>query len=432
MVVKKYDLVDYSLLILMYLQLVILEFFGLSQTLNKVVVVLILFRILFMRGSQWRTGLLCFGGLCFLYLCGLLFGSEMNSSYALSNFLMQFYPMVYTYYLVFLCRNRPEVIDTCLYKGFWIFNLTMIANIYVLLMQIFVPYSITAVVDETHYISYYEDNISGLFQYASTHVVCLFTIFIVLYDISYRKKLKKGIQVFGKILVVIMIVVAFFIAANSDNKAFYLMLPLALFAYWYAGNMQSVKRLGWILIGILLIPLIIYGLYISSSTIKNFIDTNLLHTLDIIINARGLGSSANGSNERVAIISDGLSMVSTWLVGKGFGSTSIYGSGFLGYNHFGQADFGSIMVLGGIWYLLLLFYYYLKSFSIIIGVGLFRNNRALKWSVAIIVVSVSIYTQCFTRTNVISSLILIMLAFRVRHVDEMSPNTYEEFEVDYN
>lgn len=414
MAVKKYDLIDYFLLILMYLQLVILEFFGFGRTLNKVVTVLILYRVLFMRGRHWKIGLMCSAGLGIIYILGLLLGDTFNGGYALSNFLIQFYPMVYTYFIVFLRRNKPEVIDSCLQRGFWIFNITMIANIIVLLMQIFAPYSVIAVVDETQYISYYEDNISGLFQYASTHVVCLFTIFIVLYDISHGKELKKGIRALERALIIIMIAVVLFIAANSDNKAFFLLFPLALFAYWYAGDMSSIKRYARVMVGIILIPLIIYGLYIGNAAVREVIDTNVLKTLDLIVAARNLGASANGSKERVAIIFDGLSMFSTWLVGKGFGSTSIYGSGFLGYNHFGQADLGSILVLGGIWYLLLLLYYYLKSFSIIIGVNSLKNHRALTWSVVVIVISVAVYTQSFTRTNVISTLILMMLAFRGR------------------
>lgn len=429
MIVKKYDLVDYTLLILMYLQLVILEFFGFGQTLNKVVVVLILYRVLFMRGGQWKTGVLICCGLGFVYMLGMLFGIDMNGSYALSNFLMQLYPAIYTYYIVFLCRNRAEVIDTCLKKGFWLFNLTMVINIFVLFIQIFVPYSIVAVVDEAYYINYYEDNISGLFQYASTHVVCLFTIFIALYDISFGRKVKNRTRIFINMLVIVMILVSFFIAANNDNRSFFLLLPLSLFAYWYSGKIQSVKKVAWIVVGFLFIPLIIYGIYISNSAVREFIDANVLNTLDIIVKAHSLGSTANGSNERIAIIFEGLGMLSTWFIGKGFGSTAMYGSGFLGYNHFGQSDFGSILVLGGIWYLLLLLCYYLKSFVIIIGRDSFKNNRALKWSITIIVVCIAVYTQCFSRTNVVSALILIMLAFRVRFREEVHVNVLEETKV---
>lgn len=419
MVIKKLNVVDYSLLLLMYLQLVILEFFGYGQTLNKVIAILILARVLFMSGKQWKYGLLCGSGLGTLYILSLLFGDSFVFSNAQSNFLMLLYPFIYTYYIVFMCKNRPYIIDKLLENCFWVFNITMIVNIIVLLMQIFVPYSVNAVIADSNEIGFYEDTISGLFRYASTHVVCLFTIFIILYDISYIKRIqKKGIRIIIWILVAVMSLISFFIAANSDNKAFFLLLPLLIFAFWFSDKMSVTSRFLKVVSFFLIVPIIIMLLYSFNNDIRTFIDDYFLKTFNLIMNAHSLGASANGSNERIAILPFSLSRVSTWITGTGFGSSYIYSSGYLGFNHFGQADLGSILILGGIWFAVFLMVYYIKGFVIIIGRQSRMNSRVLKFSLFVILFCTAVYTQCFTRTNTMSVLILIMLAFRVREYSD--------------
>ena len=405
--INVYNLVDYLLLLLMYMQLVILEFFGFSQPLSKFISICILLRVIFLKGKQWWQGIILSAGLIIIFLLGLQFGDSFNATNARSNFLLQLYSVLYTYYIVFLCKNRAHIIDTCLRRGFWIFNITMFANIVVLMMQIFKPYSIIAVVDESERISFYEDNISGLFQYSSVHVVCLFTIFVVLYNFSYIRGIKnKTVKLFIWILTVIMTIFSFYIAANSDNKAFFLLFSITLFLYWYSGIMVSTKRIMLVLILLFIAPLGIYILYTSNSDIRKFVDT--------IIIALSLGNRAIGSTERIAIIMFGLQRPSTWLVGTGFGSSFIYAAGYMGFAHFGQADLGSILILGGIWYLAIQIIFYFKSFCIVSNCKGLKNSRAIKLSIFVILLSVLTYTKCFTRTNVISSLLLIILVLRNR------------------
>lgn len=416
---KKSDASDYFLLSVMYLQLVILEFFGYGQILNKVLTVLILVRVLFMRGRQWQKGYLFGGVLCILYVFSLLLGDTFDTSNALSNFLMLLYPAVYTYYIVFLCKNRSDIINTVINRGFWVFNVTMVVNIIVLLMQILVPYSVNAVIADSNAIGYYEDTISGLFRYASTHVVCLFTIFIILYDISYMKQIeKKSARILIWTLVVIMTIISFFIAANSDNKAFFLLLPVSILAFWFSGKMSSTSRLTKSLFFLMVVPIVIMMLYNFNNGVRSFFDDNFIKTVRLITNSYNLGASANGSNERIAILPFALSRVSTWMAGTGFGSNYIYSSGYLGFNHFGQADLGSVLILGGIWFTVLLITYYIKSFAFIIGSQRKTNRGVLIFCIFVILFCTAVYTQCFTRTNTITTLILIMLAFRVRYNQE--------------
>lgn len=397
--------VDYMLLSLIYMQLVILEFFGLSQPLSKCISICILLRVIFLRGKQWKRGIILCAILTVIYLISLQFGISYSPSDAKSNFLLQLYPALYTYYIVFLCNNRPKIIDNCLNYGFWIFNITMLSNVVVLLIQIFVPYSIIAVADESELISYYEDNISGLFQYSSVHVVCLFTIFIILYNLSYAESIRnRTVKFFIRLMTVVMTILSFYIAANSDNKAFFLLFAIVLFLYWYSDNLTSVKRILSVMTLLIIVPLALYILYVSNNDINDFLDS--------IISSHNLGNRAIGSTERIAIILFALQRTSTWIFGTGFGSTFIYEAGYMGFAHFGQSDFGSILVLGGIWYLIVQFVFYFRSFCTVTDCESLKTGWPLKLSIAVILILILVYTKCFTRTNVISSLLLIMLAFR--------------------
>lgn len=412
------NFLDYCFLLLIYLQLAILEFFGLGQILNKIITFALVVYMVFSFKKYWKTGIIFIVIIPCFYLLSCIFGESFDIGNVLSNFLMQFYPIIYVYYIVLLCKCRSNVISTCLDKGFWLFNGTMLINIVVLLMQIFVPFSINAVVDPDAVIDFYPDTISGLFQYASTHIVCLFTIFIVIYDISYIKRISKYyLRVLIVFLILALIVISLFIAIESDNKALFLLLPISLFAYWISGNTGSLTKIQYFIACAYAIFVVIYMLYSINDNFQIFLNKNFVNIFELILNSSDLGSAANGSGERISIIPYAFGEASTWLFGKGFGSTYIYRSGYLAFHHFGQADFGSLLVLGGIWYLLIIICYYAISFAEISGYRFANHTFDLFIGIILILICVAVYTQCFTRTNTIFSLVLIMLAFRVRFTD---------------
>lgn len=406
---------DGMLLLLIYLQLVILEFFGLGQTLNKIVSALIIARFLFggiRRGERKR--IMCVCGIFLMYMLSSLFSSTLNFSNILSNGLMQLYPMIYVFYITYICKYEQELIDNFIKKGFWIFNITMIANIVVMIIQINSPYSINAV-NTSAEISFYQDLISGLFAYASTHIVSLFTSFIVIYNLSYMHKIQKAAMKFLlSIYLCLIVILSFYISLNNDNKAFFLIFPLSILFYIFMIESTN-KRVKRGLMCVSLIPIAFFILYSTNTYVQNFFDENIMSTVNIIQSAIKIGNQANGSNERIAILGYAFKLPSTWIFGEGFGNTSIYQSGYHGFNHFGQADMGSLLILGGVWYTLLLFYYYSNSFlGIIAGKNYRRAASVIKVMVIAFLVITTVYQQCLTRTNAVTALSLIMLVFRYK------------------
>lgn len=161
---------------------------------------------------------------------------------------------------------------------------------------------------------------------------------------------------------------------------------------------------------IILILIVLIMVSILSKDFYTFIDENIFSVYKMGAEAWNLGNSANGSNERIAIIIFAFTKISTWLCGTGFGNNVVYAEGYLGFKHFGQADFGSILILGGVWFTIILIYVYINMFNKI-AIG----NKKKGWvsfGITIIFILSIIYTQCITKTNCISCQILIAIAYR--------------------
>lgn len=420
---NKKTCIDTGLLLLMYLQLVILEFFGWQTFLNKGVTLLILLRLLWQPGKQLKGCVQCIGILISMYCASTIIGESINWNNIKRNFLMQAYPIVYFYYVSFLCSRNPEYMDRIMEKGFWVFNITMLVNMVVMAIQIVRPNLIMAVaVSGT--IDYYADTISGLFQYGSVHVVCLFTIFLLLYNMSYQKTLQKKRQrnlLIGYTVLVGAVMVL--ISVLNDNKAFFILMPIALVLYILTSASVNPKLKKNVLISILIIPVVIGLSYSIVEPFREFVDEEILSVINLISGALHLGNKANGSNERIAIISYALKMPSVWLFGMGFGTAYLYQSGFEGFRHFGQADLGSILLLGGLWYLILLCFVYYKMMK-----KMFNAKRAdvMLWGVTAILLITALYTQCLTRPNITMGMLLIVLVFRMQKADLAERKQAEE------
>ena len=404
--------VDASLLMLMFLQLVILEFFGLGQLLNKITSVLILLRLISIYKHKIfnSKAFLIALGIIILFILSVIFSVNFQADNVKINFLLLIYPLMYVLYIFFIFRDKPKFISSLIEKSFILFNIVFIVNIIVMIIQIIYPYSINAVADTTDTPEYF-DLISGLFQYSSTHNVSIFTAFIIVYNLTFFKRLKviwKKILLF--IYILVSIVASVIISLFNDNKALFLLLPFVLLIYIVISmTVKNSAKKFITLLTICIILIIAIFLYIINPIVQKFVDENILNLLKLINESFTLGSEALGSNERIAIIGQALSSPSTWFFGNGFATVPIYSNGYLGYSHFGQSDFGSLLTLGGIWFVIANFVYYIYIFRKIIN----SKKISVVVGLVLLLLLISIYTQCFSRTNTITCLVLLMMAYRM-------------------
>ena len=241
-IIRKKDFVDQIIFIMIFLQLTIFEFMGYIAILNKALVVLIIIHLYIKNGKNNVNNKVFISGIVFIML---FIGSSLCRGGTLSvffnNFSQTFYPMVYAYFIYDLNRRNSIVIKNFLEKGFWIINIVFVVNLVVMIMQITYPYSINAKIVYNE-ITYYPDTISGLFQYASTHLVGIFTGFVFVYNCAWARRLKK--RVLKKMLyvyTVVTLLVSVYISLNNDNKMFFILFPIIVVGMYFV-NQSKINR----------------------------------------------------------------------------------------------------------------------------------------------------------------------------------------------
>ncbi|MBM6744343.1 hypothetical protein H6A32_08485 [Drancourtella massiliensis] len=351
---------DLFIVFLIIMQLVFLKFNGYEQIGNKLLTALIGVTVIkhiykFMSNS---VEILLLGLLVFLFLINILLlgGSPGNIR---SNIAILLYPILSVLFIGYFIENYSKEFFGMMKKAFYLINGYYLLNVIVLMIQLqgngfMVGRNAAGTINPM-----YEDLIAGLLGYSGTHQLSLFLVFVVLYNLTYWKyvvrKSRKNILF---IYILLNVIFGCYISIENYNQAFFFLLPLAFILYILsigidASEMRipdkTIMKYIVLAIGILFI---IYILYNRNIWVQEFIDDNILDKLDMASSAMDMGLSANGSDERFAIILYGLNNYDGWCLGRGFGNYFIYSGGALGFRHFGQGSIGTLICLGGIWFVL--------------------------------------------------------------------------------
>ena len=86
--------------------------------------------------------------------------------------------------------------------------------------------------------------------------------------------------------------------------------------------------------------------------------------------------------------------------------------GYRGFNHFGQSDFGSLVIMGGAWFYLLVICFYTKLFTKYCSVASGKRRMLIIAIISLLVLS-SAFTQVFTQVRIAIPLLMLCYAFRV-------------------
>lgn len=366
---------DKLILSLILAQIFILEFLGFGRYMNWILLALILVRIAL---SGWRlfdvpTVLL----LTFLAVILLLgWALTSSSSVSQSNALMIGYPVAYSLYLYLLCVNRRGYLESFVAHVTLLLNVALIVNLAAMVVQLNSPESIVAYHAASQEISFYEDTVSGFFAYASTHTVALYTTLVLLVNIAaVRRRKACGLSVTPlHVYNVALVVASFAIASLNDNKALFVVLPVVLLVLVLGDMATGRLRPSAALLGAALAVMALILVYALVPAFQVFITDQYSSLFEMAANSRDIGSSANGSNERISILAYALRMSSTWGAGLGIGASGLYTAGFLGFHHFGQADMGSFLVLFGIWFVVGCLWLFVRESSVCLRVSAPRHR----------------------------------------------------------
>ena len=386
----------------------ILDFLGLGLFANLAICCLIVVRIVYV---QWKIPLFVYAAVSFFPLLtvqAMLMGGSLDV--AIGNLARLFQVGLYALFFLFLRVQKPDHLQTLFEKGFVPFNAILVLNMAVIVFQYVFPGSLVAA--SSSYEAMGVDAMSGLFGAASTHSIALYTTFVVVYDISVMQKGLYDKRTLVSYIAALSLS-SLYIATLNDNKALFFFLPLGVLLCWaiyIAFNYRTAAVKTSLLIPLIACMLLL--LYLGVPAVQNFVQDYIARSINMAVNAWDLGSYVNGSDERFQMVAYALSLPAAWGFGDGLGMADVYQEGYRGFNHFGQSDFGSIVILGGFWLYFLVLYFYVRVFSISSS-STQRKKPVLVIAMLILLVYSSVYTQVFTQVRISIPVILLSYALFV-------------------
>lgn len=390
------DLFDIGIISLILLKEFILDFFGLGNIVNGLICALIILRII---SEHWRSPLVLALSLLvtpLLMLVSVFMGGSI--SIGLKNALRIAQLQVYLLYVAYLFIQKREGIIEAYEQAGVLLNAILVINMVVMVIQYIFPGSIQAVSDGN--VISFEDNISGLFGYASTHAVAFYTVFIIIYNINWSQRVVDRSRIIVVFYTIILAILSIIIGTLNDNKALFFFIIIALFiccVYIGAFHLRKAVKIAAILIpSIIVVCLSAYELI---PVFKAFIDKLIWSISFVVIRALSPDSIVNGSDERFKMIVYALLLSKSWQFGEGIGAFDMYQPGALGFNHFGQSDYGSIIILCGVWAYLALVVSYVYTLTRVSGAD---GRRAILVSIPIVlfVTMSTIYVQVFSQVRI--------------------------------
>lgn len=413
------------ILLLIIGQVVVFRFFNVYEMMNKVILALIAMVLFWNFLNGWLIQISKKGEvgsilivIALLVLNGLFYG--FNSTFR-SNVLMMFYPLMNMFYLTYYVKKYQNRFYKKMIQMRYLINIYFIINIIIMFIQLQGNYFLVGVVTQEN--TLYEDLISGLFGYSMTAAVCYFSVFVIIYNmvISYTIK-KRFYQKLFNTYNIALILIMVYLSTQNDNIQFFAFAPLALIVIMLSRNrLNTVTGLQKVLLvaltcvfGITIALAVVPGLYeILNDTVFYKFTGAIEHMYD--------GASVtHGSMERIALLVYGLIYANGWVLGRGFSYSGVYTPYTFGFVHFGNANIGSFVCLGGIWlYFAVIFLYSKRLVNMIEHNAHKEQKKFYGLMVSGFLVAASTFSIPFTDVSIGLCLVFIMLVFGLNNYLEV-------------
>lgn len=370
----KLKTIENLILLLIIGQVVVFRYFNVYETMNKVILALIALRIvlnlLMGRGNHINikeNAVGVIGVVLLLALNGLLYGNNQTFK---SNVLMMFYPIMNMFYLTWYVKKYQDSFYRRMIQLKYVINIYFVINIIVMFIQLQGNYFMVGVVTQEN--TMYQDLVSGLLGYSMTAAVCYFSTFVMAYNVvvsdSIKGKLRKKTFTIYNIALILMMA---YISTQNDNVQYFVFVSLALIILMLSKNrLSTASGLQKV---ILLLLVCIFGITVAISIIPGLYETlndRVLYKFTGAIEHMYDGASViHGSMERLALVVYGLAYADGWALGKGFSYSGVYTPYTFGFVHFGNANIGALICLGGIWFYVAMIHLYSKRL-----VGMIEHN----------------------------------------------------------
>ena len=394
MKIKEKNLLDFIILYWMIIYIFAISWFAYLMQGALVLAVLIIIRLLLdikrtLRFSPFYFGLM----VSFVYPLFSYLAFDGNLITLYNNIIVILPSTLALIYVGFLCKYKRDFIICFLKKQKMIFNGYMLLNVPVLLLQLGGNTFLAGRHPESLNNSYAADLISGLFGYNGTALLAMYFCFLIVYNISlYKNGEIKHTQIFS-IYNVLLIIFIMFVAANSDNKAIFIIMPMFLIIYLVEHrmiiNMTLLKKIRQLLKYVIYALAVVFTITIIISPVIS-VDEIFKDTFQKIYSGWLLSNNAHGSAERLGMISYALSNTSIRWFGAGIAKYGWQEPYAFHFSHFGISDLGSFLCLGGGMYIFLIMFF---------CINLYRQIVHDKISIFILLMgafAILLYTQFLT------------------------------------
>lgn len=261
---------------------------------------------------------------------------------------------------------------------------------------------------------YYDDQVTGLFGFNATNQLGMYSVFMMLLNFTYARndindKVKKmGIYIYTIIMEALMAV----ISKYNDNAGFYIVIALFSGLYMFYDFAKIKKRslrkittsAKYVLIAVAAVIL-----FFNIPATRAVLDKYLRNRIEVMLHFNSAGMT--GSNERLYQVQYGLSNLSGWLIGNGFGTAKIVQANAYGFLHFGICSAGAYIILLGIWFYLLYTWMFSKMLSDIVNVNRQRNGWVF-FTVFMVMILFSLYIPVFNDVRSVILLAFYAIMFR--------------------
>ncbi len=409
--------IEDAILLLIIGQVVVFRFFNIHETMNKVILAMILLLVLINNIRAPKITLQkhrCenFGTIAALVLFllnGIFFG--VNDLY-LSNFLMMLYPIMNMAYLTWYIRRDPRNFFLRMLKIKGLINIYFLVNIIVLLIQMQGNYFMVGFTTWEN--TLYHDLISGLFGYSMTHAVCYFSVFLSVYNMVVMRTIRSNLsrKMFAAYNVILVLVICF-ISLYNDNVQYFVILPFVLMIFKFTQyRLNTISGAQKAFVFFLAAVFVLAFLISIIPGAYELLEENILYKITGSFKHMHEGAAVkHGSMERLALLVYGLVNAHGLILGDGFSYSGLYTPNTYGFAHFGNASIGAIVCLGGIWFFIaIIMIYSTKMISIIVPHLEKKQKSPYKIMIPAFFVIVSLLTQPMTDVSISLCIIFIMLA----------------------
>lgn len=420
-------LLDSCILLVMMWQVLIFRWISsnVQDIVNHIIVVLICISLIRYRNLTKKLSFTCF--LIFIIyqlLNFIMLGGSIV--YLFRNWYRTFKSVLIIFYLTNLLQYKSDLLCSILRKNIKLFNIYALINIPILLKQLTHDFSTTTLAsllgNESYRNSMYysKDMMSGLFGLYGTPCLAMFIVFLIIYNYAYNHYCKVKSSKTFDLYNIGLTIFYMWMATQNDNKGFFIILALFVVVLYIAINEEKILnnntikilnkpltqlnlmiKMVFIMVGVILL---MWFSYIAFEPFKLVVDEAFFKISDgLLLSTYTDYRNVIGGGERFAMILFALSKPQSAFIGYGLGNY-LYTSGNLGFVHFGQADIGTFICLGGSVYIMLMFLVVYQSFK-----GNYKSNLIPQIMTFIFFILAS-YTHIFHDTSITIS---IMLAYIV-------------------